>query len=240
MTSRCHRERELRMKRRLETCFRPAGTTVVELLMAMTLFLFIMGVVMHMMSSVHRLAGRGTINLQNLQEARLAISSLRRDFLTACPVFSVNDPGLAREKIRQNPLRLESGSPVADQSIPILVSERELIFQHFILDSAPGQILLSVEPVRYAFDQVSGHLTRTTPRMTTTFQGIRSAAFRVYVQQSNPAVPLLWVSLEIQQSAPGIASGPALALSTTIYSTMAADLKNHPEWYLMTAKQPGQ
>ncbi|HNW36146.1 MAG TPA: hypothetical protein PKM25_14505 [Candidatus Ozemobacteraceae bacterium] len=226
------------MRNQLRIHSRPVGMTLVEILMAMTLFLFIMGMVMHMMTMVQGLTGRGTINLQNLQEARLAMSSLRRDFLTACPVFSANDTDLVREKLRQSPIRLETGVPIADQSIPILVSERELIFQRFIPESAPGQIPLPVEPVHYAFDQATGRLTRTTPRMTTVFQGIRAAAFKVYVQQANPKIPLLWVQLEVRQTTPGVASGPTLALSTTIYSMMAADLMNHPEWYLLAAKRP--
>ncbi|NLI76474.1 MAG: hypothetical protein GX442_08535 [Candidatus Riflebacteria bacterium] len=212
------------------------GTTVVEFLMVMTLFVFILGLVLSMTSRVRFLTGRSTIDLQNLQEARLAVTALRRDFAAAGPVFAGADSQRDRERLRRAPLRRHSGQALTGQSTPILVGERELIFQRFRPGGSAGDPP-AVEPVRYGFDPGTGHLTRTTPGQTTVFTGIRDATFKVYTQPANPEVPLLWVRLEVRQTAPGFASGPTLALTTTLRSTMAADLANHPEWFLQAARQ---
>lgn len=214
------------------------GTTLVELLMAITLFLIVLGAVLHVTSMIRSMTSRGTISLQNLQEARLAISALRRDFLTACPVFSEKDTPRARELLRRDPVRPGATAPVTGQSIPILVSDRELAFHRFVFDPSAGAGPPAIEPVRYTYEPVAERMIRITPRLTTVFRGIRAVSFLVYAQQANPEVPLLWVNLEVRQELAGVATGPTLALSTTVHSAMTADLKNHPEWYLLTARQP--
>ncbi|MFZ2957192.1 MAG: hypothetical protein WA705_09900 [Candidatus Ozemobacteraceae bacterium] len=215
--------------------FRPRiGFGLIETLISFALFMVILGIAVQVVSAVRIQSGRDTVHLRNLQEARLAVSTLRRDFFCSCPVFSKSDTGQDRERIRRQPIQSLTAGAVSVKSMPISVGEEELVFYR----NSKDRNISSVEPVRYSFDKSTGSLTRATPKQTTVFHGLQSVKFKVYVEQANPTVPLLWVHLEIRQSEPGVATGPLLVLSTTMASVQAADTVNHPEWHLLTAASP--
>lgn len=212
---------------------RRAGVSLVELLVTLGLFLLLLMLVMGISDDVRLGFRRGTVNLQNLQEARLALASLRRDFLAAVPVLSLQDPAPVRQRIRRRPLlAIAQGQAANHSSEPILVAPQELSFRMVTgFDAAANPVL---EPVRYTYDAGRQELQRVTPNRTMTFKGVRSLCFSLVAHAAADQIPRVWVAMEVQrEQAPG-QPAPVLSVGTLLTSRTAADLARFPAWNLLT------
>ena len=171
----------------------------------------------------------GTVNLNQMQEARLALSYLRRDFGSASPYFLASDT----VKVRMNPIKLDS-TPISDpyKSSPIQITPTELVFYRFIFDNPIGTMTTTLEQVTYTFDSSAKTLTRRTPNSSVSFTSIKNVNFGIYVHKANPNVPILNVRLEVlDEKTPGSPQNIApLELCTSITSAFMNSNLNNLAW----------
>lgn len=178
----------------------------------------------------------GTVNLQNLQEARLAINYLRRDFASACPLFA--DPfdsstgGYVNLQEVKQQLFVTGNSNNNMNGELMQVHEQGLMFHKFVYGSFGEKP--KVEPVTYQFDESAMTLVRTSPsKGTQVFKGFESVKFALYTHEINSAVPVLWVKFRIHESSNIFGSdsiGKALELTTTITSPFVTDSIKNKYW----------
>lgn len=169
----------------------------------------------------------GTVNLQNLEDARMAINYLRRDFSCACPFLdylydksnlledgswknNVN-PYEELQKLRKNIFNFvsTSGNSIIIDKDQSMAME----FYKFVFD--PGELerpqMSKVEKVHYEFDKQARTLIRSSQKgATVTFKGIEDVKFDLYLlsikldedrykENSVMDVPVLWVSMKIHE-----------------------------------------
>ena len=84
---------------------RRRGITLLELAVTILLGSLVVGIAFGFLSRVRSLYSHGTVNLQNLQDAQLAINSIRRDFFSACPFFGQKVETLAEFQIYEKTRR---------------------------------------------------------------------------------------------------------------------------------------
>ena len=179
---------------------------------------------------------RGSGDLQNLQEARLALAALRRDFAGAVPRLSAAGPGPQRERTRRFPITAAPPGPTARPgsagNAPVRLLPDGIEFQVGRFDSPADDLAPRLDPVSYTFDAKTGTLIRATPGGTTRFRGIREAQFEVFAHAANPDVPLLWVRLVTLADDGAAAGGQPLELATTMASRFIASDRRTPSWNL--------
>ena len=185
----------------------------------------------------------GVVNLQNLQEARLAINYIRRDFSSACPMFA--DPN---EDSKNGYTNLQKArkqlfvTQTTNNSIPgelIQVHSDGLLFHKYVYGSSGEKP--KVETVTYQYDKNAKTLTRTSEtKGIKVFSGIEDLCFALYTHEINPEVPLLWVYIKIQESGNIYGSqeiGNALELTTTISSSFISSSQNNKYWRYETGHE---
>lgn len=212
---------------------RRSAFTMIEMVMSVAVALVVFLLIYKLMSSVSSHYQYGTVNLQNLQEARLAVNHLRRDFSSACPRFK--DGGASADAyIYVNKLRKyifkDPPNWQAKYGDPIQITENGLSFFRFEFDSGSNP---TVEQVQYAFDPATKTLKRKYKGNERSFKGFETVEFRLYTHMVNPAVPLLWVRLLIHEGKEmyGTAEiGKPLELTTTISSNFISSNLNHLTW----------
>lgn len=217
--------------------FRAKGFTTVELLVSIVIASMAILLVTRMVSLMQNYWFVGTVNLSHLQEARLAIDYLRRDFAGACPQLNASDSRALLESTRLMPLTLTSEAIKSATTAPILVQPHSLIFTRFIFQSSGNGNPPLTEQVTYDFNPDSRTLTRTVPGREKIFKNIASASFQVYVTEANPRVPILYVWLKIHDIADLKNNAPkteALELTTSISSSFLAGNLNFPAWNFET------
>jgi type II secretory pathway pseudopilin PulG len=213
--------------------------TMVELLVGFLILSLILLLVNQFISAIRRGFMHGTVNLERLQEARLAISYLRRDFTSASPTVSEKDPSKIRRFILKYPLEL-SGNPVSGfKSSPIQISGSSVTFYRFTSDSTTGLEAPKVFPVSYEFQKSAQTLTRTTPDGQKVFKGFRNVQFQCYVHKSSPEIPLLHVEFEIfeERENKHEEHGKPLVLASTIGSVFVTDSLKNRFWNFTTFQQ---
>ena len=185
----------------------------------------------------------GVVNLQNLQEARLAINYIRRDFSSACPMFA--DPN---EDSKNGYVNLQKArkqlfvTKDTNSSIPgelIQIHSNGLLFHKYVYGSSGEKP--RVETITYQYDGSSKTLTRTSEtKGTKVFTGIDDVRFALYTHEINSNVPLLWVYLKIHESGNTFGSkeiGNALELTTTISSSFICSSQNNKYWRYETGHE---
>lgn len=215
------------------------AVTMVELLFGFLLLSLVLLLVNQFVSGIRSGFMHGTVNLERLQEARLASSYLRRDFTSASPTVSERDPSKIRRFILKYPLEL-SGKPVtAFKSSPIQISGSSVTFYRFTYDSSTGLEAPKVFPVSYEFQKAAQTLTRTTPHGQKVFKGFRNVLFQCYVHKSSPEIPLLHVEFEIfeERGNKHEEQGKPLVLSATIGSVFVNDSLKNRFWNFTTFQQ---
>ncbi len=207
--------------------------TLIEMIASIAVALLVFLMIYKLLSSVRNHYLYGTVNLQNLQDARLAINHLRRDFSSACPRFK--DGGApAGAYIYVNRLRkyIFKDPPgwAPQYGDPIQVTPNGLSFFRFEFDAGSKP---RVEHVLYTFDAATKTLKRKYKGSERSFKGFEAVEFRLYTHMVNPAVPLLWVRLLIHEGKEMYGStniGKPLELTTTISSNFISSSLNNLTW----------
>jgi type II secretory pathway pseudopilin PulG len=213
--------------------------TMVELLVGFLIFSMVLMMVNQFISAIRRGYMHGTVNLERLEEARLAISYLRRDFTSASPTLSEKDPAKIRRFFLKCPFDL-GGKPVTGfKSSPIQVSDSSITFYRFTFESSDGNQAPKVFPVSYEFNKNAQTLTRTTPDGQKVFDGFRNVVFKCYVHKNSPEIPLLHVEFEVfeEKERKHEEQGKPLTLSATIGSVFVTDSLKNPVWNFTTFQQ---
>lgn len=211
------------------------GMTFVELAISLGVGLMVLLMIYRFMSGTRQHYMYGTVNLQNLQEARLAVNYLRRDFSSACP--RIEDPSAASDGyVNLQKIRNQMFVSPTNTAIPggdlIQVLPQGLLFHKFVFGS-PDQNP-RVELIRYEFDQAARVLTRHSESgQIQNFSGIEEVEFRLYCHQLNPKVPVLWVRLKVHEGENTFGTdeiGKALELTTSISSPFIVSSVNNKYW----------
>ncbi|MBU1106045.1 MAG: type II secretion system GspH family protein [Candidatus Riflebacteria bacterium] len=199
--------------------------TLVETLVGFALATALIILVMQLGRITRASVAKGDVDLQNLQEARSAINSLRRDFLVATPLYNTSDGLDIREEIRNNPVLTSDRFSKQQKSRPVIVSDQEIHFCRYTLDQNGNK---TIEEISYVFDKTDKSLIRTTLSGKKVFTGIENARFSVYSHSLDPRVPLLWVALTVENKESG--ESKKLELATTIASSIISQDLNNSHW----------
>lgn len=203
---------------------RRSAFTLVETLVAIVLATCLIILVMQLSGIVRTNVTRGGADLKNLQTARAAVNCLRRDFLTAIPMYVPADGLDTREQIRGNPIET-ANQTVTQQSQPIIVSEHAILFFSNALNEAGNK---TVKKITWAFDPENKALVRNAGDRITRFPGIEKASFARYYHPLNQRVPMIWVNFSVKSIENG--ESKELALATTIASAIISQDINNPFW----------
>lgn len=177
----------------------------------------------------------GTVNLQNLHGAQMAINYLRRDFSSSCPLLAASDQYLTRERVRRQIFNVAGFAPSVSQLIFVDPNTHQLAFHRFLFNTDTSVATPSVERVEYIFDATLRSLKRIVAGRTITFDGFDDVMFKVYVHELNPKIPVLWVKMTVNegrgnQYAGQTGVGSPLELTTSITSSFVNNNINNLTW----------
>jgi prepilin-type N-terminal cleavage/methylation domain-containing protein len=198
----------------------------------------------------------GVSNLESLDEARLAISYLRRDFSTACPFLSVvsdtdsKDPECefaAKNLIRKMVFYQDVGALVSKeiqpgmdiskgQSFPILFSREDsnqVSFFHFNFSSSKNDLSSNVELVEYVFNTKQKILTRKVGTRKIEFKGMESVEFKFFTPQWATETVMLRVNMAVRSGPEHLKKkglGSFVRISTTLNSHFVSSNLCDPFW----------
>lgn len=214
-------------------CSRKA-VTFVELTICIILTSIVMGLIYKMMSHTRQNYMYGVVNLQNLQEARIAINYLTRDFSSCCPGFlSSGDNAFANQQNLRNQI-FDTGSNLNGS---IRVTKDSLLFYKYVYDSE-GETPV-IEEVRYVFNPSSKTLERSsTTKDTLYLKGFKNVEFSLYTHELAKNVPMLWVKFVIHDTPKTLGAtkiGSELELTTTLSSNFIESSKNNKYWRYETS-----
>ena len=231
-------------------CKNRKAITFVELMVCILVASLVFKVIFDFMSNTRNNYIYGVVNLQNLQEARLAINYLRRDFASSCPRFNAptltdNDkkfddnewqkfPNLRGQLFEVSQMDLQS---IGESDQLITVYDHGLRFYKFVSDSTG--VKPKIELVTYQFDSTSHTLLRTsTLKGQQRFSGFEDVEFCLYSHSINPDVPLLWVRFKINEASNVYGANNleknTLELTTTISSSFINSSQNNKYWRYQT------
>ena len=222
---------------------RRKGISFVELMVCIIITAILFKLVYDFMANTRHNYMYGVVNLQNLQETRLAINYLRRDFSSACPKFADpnEDPqnGFVNLQKARKQLFITKNTGEGIPGELIQIHQKGLLFHKYIYGSSNEKP--RVETITYQYDNSSKTLVRTSEtKGTKVFSGIKDVDFALYTHELNPNVPLLWVNLKVQESGNMYGSdgiGKTLELTTTISSSFINSSQNNKYWRYETAHQ---
>lgn len=215
--------------------------TFVELMVCIIVSSLVFTVIYRFMSNTRQNYMFGTVNLQNLQDARLAINYLRRDFAASCPMFAEpsdsNGGYVNLQKVRKQLFVTQNSENLNGDLMQ--VHKNGLLFHKFVYGSF-GEYP-RVEAITYQFDATSQTLTRTSESQgVKTFAGFDEVEFGLYTHEINDKAPVLWVKFKINESSNIYGSdeiGKALELTTTISSPFINSSQNNAYWRYQTGHQ---
>lgn len=193
---------------------RKKGFTLVEAVIAMGMAAGIIILVMNLASVIRGDVAKGTVDLQNLQEARLVINSLRRDFSSAIPLYDSSEDIKIRDQIRNDPM-LYASTYTAHKSRPIILNGQDIIFCKTTADNSGNR---TREEIHYSFDPVSKVLNRQSASGNKVFKGMESIKFDLYYHPLNDEVPMILVTMLIKTKEAN--ETKELELTTTICSSI--------------------
>ncbi len=208
------------------------GFTLIEALVAFFIGTFLLLAIGRGMGVLTWQFRQGSGDLQNLQSARLALASLRRDFSRAVPFLSASDQAAFREVSRRFPISFGPRGAGTGNSSPIRLLLDGIEFFAFGMDCPKDQMVPPLELIRYSFDPKTRTLVRSTPKGRTEFHGILNARFKAYAHEASPEVPLLWVSFEVLEDQDNGQAPQPLAMAATLGSRFIAADRRNPHWNL--------
>jgi type II secretory pathway component PulJ len=222
------------------------GASLLEVIITILLGSLVLGVAFGVLSQVRHHFRHGTVNLQNLQAAQLAMNSIRRDFFSSCPFFGQEGKTFEDFRTYERTRRrmFDFGSETEKSGLGknklITINGNRMEFYRFLFDFAPGESsadapVLPVQKVVYSFDPERRVLTREVGnRETKSYHGIEEVTFRLYVHELQPEVPLLHVTLVVHEGSP---SGPVssvvgkrLELASSITSAYLNSSAQNLDW----------
>lgn len=228
--------------------------TLMELMVGLALTMLIIFVAHEFTTGTRRQYMSGTVNLQNLQDARLAINYLRRDFSCACPQIkypledneiTISNKDDVEKEAYKNLLELRAqifasssfkeskrGKLIELSSNEVGGNSSHIAFYKYVFGSKNTKPKVAF--VYYYFDKASRTLTReSTEGGRQTFSGFVDVAFNLYVHKLDENVPILWVSFKIHEGAQTFGSddvGAPLELVTSITSPYLTSLMRNKNW----------
>lgn len=211
-----------------------SGITFIEIMVCVIIASLVFKVVHDFMSNTRQNYMYGTVNLQNLQDARLFINYLRRDFASSCPSFVDPDEDPAEGYINLQKVRKQlfvTGESNQELNGDLIqVHAHGLLFHKFVYGSYGEKP--KVERVSYQFDSVSKTMTRSSEtKGSKTFTGFEEVEFALYTHETNPNIPVLWVKCRIHDAKYNSAEiGKALELTTTVSSPFITGSQNNRYW----------
>lgn len=193
--------------------------TLIEALIGMCVIVILFSAIFKITGFVGHNVVKETAELQNLQNVRSAINSIRRDFIVATPKYVANTDFGDNYNIRLDPIISESYNK--DGSQPMQIQLDNLLLYR---KTDAGYY----EEISYVFNENDQMLIRTSSLgKERRYTGIKKAEFKLYYldQQLNPYIPLLWVSMTVE-SGHG-KDKKALTVGTSLAAnTICQDLNN--------------
>jgi len=219
---------------------RSRGFTFIEMSMSVAIALVVFLMIYRFMSSTRQHYMYGTVNLQNLQEARMAINYLRRDFSCATPYIGgqgqVNFVNM--QKARNFVFETPGWSPIAAVNL-IKCDSDSISIPKFAFGSPDEEP--RIEYVTYTYEPgniLSRKLVDSTGNLKkeVKFSGIENVEFKLYTHQLNPNVPVLWVKLLVHDKSTYGSDeiGKALEVTSSISSPFITSLVNNRNWRFET------
>ncbi len=214
--------------------------TFVEMTVSIVIALVVFLMIYRFLSNTRHHYMYGTVNLQNLQEARQALNYLRRDFSCACP--RIEDPDTAGyvtlQKVRKQ-VFVTSSWPSETEGDLIQIHPHGLLFYKFVFGTS--SVKPRVEQVAYEFDPAEKVLIRRSAGdRVQKFSGFENVEFKLYAHQLNPKVPVLWVSFKVHEGENIFGKdsiGKALELTTSITSHFITSSINNKYWRYETGHE---
>jgi len=201
------------------------GFTLVEILVAFSLAVAVITISLKLSSYVRTNFVAGTVDIDNLQQARAAINSIRRDFLVAHPSIEPSEGTDIREKIRNNPMILTSHFSARQKSRPVIISDKEIhLFKSRLDENGRKQI----EEISYVFDAAEKSLVRVSGDVRKQYTGIENVKFVLYPHQLNKKISMVWISILASHQESG--ESRQLEIATTIASSIIGSDLNRQYW----------
>ena len=193
------------------------GFTLVESIIAIGMASALIILVMKLSSAIRGDVVKGTVDLQNLQDARLVINSLRRDFTCAMPYYDPSDKQEDIDSVRNNPVwYAETYTDSSKKSKPIIIYKYHLNFVKPVYDSSGN---LNMEEITYVFDGMNKTLIRhSSISGDKHFKGMDNIEFGLYYHPVETDIPMLLVSMTIRTTEAG--ETKTLPLTTTMCSNI--------------------
>lgn len=205
------------------------GVTLVEIMIGTVLVVMLIAASIGMIRFVGRHQAVGTSDLRELQDARLAISHLRRDFRSATSNAEQNVPLLKQRKLHRNPLA-QAGTWQAETGItPIIVDSSSIQFFKHSFDTDITHTKPELQQIMYHIDSTRKCLIRSGPGFETAFTSIINADFRIYGHPLNKEIPVLLVKFDIM--AEDLESHENMEFVTTISSSVISQKINNLSWH---------
>lgn len=194
--------------------------TLIEVVVAVAMAAGLLILVMKMFGYIRGDVAKGTVDLQNLQDARLVINSLRRDFTCAVPIYDSSESLTIRDEVRANPILKTSTFTKNQKSRPIIVSNTEINFG--ILDKSGN-----LNEVHYYFNPTTKTLNRKSSEGEKAFKGIENIYFELYYHplKDKIQIPMLLVTILIKTKDSNVTR--ELPITTTMCSSVISkDIEN--------------
>ncbi|PKL46122.1 MAG: hypothetical protein CVV42_17735 [Candidatus Riflebacteria bacterium HGW-Riflebacteria-2] len=214
--------------------------TFVEMSMSVAIALLVFLMIYRFMSTTRMHYMYGTVNLQNLQEARMAINYLRRDFSCATPyIAGQGQVGFFTMQKAQN-FVFETTGWTATAGVNLIKCDSDSLSIPKFAFGSPDEDP-RIEYVTYTYEpgnilsrkllDASGNL-----RKEVKFSGIENVEFKLYTHKLNANVPVLWVKLLVHDKSTYGSDeiGKALEVTASISSPFINSLVNHRNWRFET------
>ena len=197
--------------------------TLIEVVVAIAMAAGLLILVLKMFGYIRGDVAKGTVDLQNLQDARLVINSLRRDFTCAIPIYDTSESITIRDEVRANPILKASTFTKNQKSRPIIISNTEINFG--ILDKSGN-----LKEVHYYFNPTTKTLNRRSTDGEKAFKGIENINFELYYHpiKEELHIPMLLVTILIKTKESNVTR--ELPITTTMCSTVISKDVENLDW----------
>ncbi|MBI3038112.1 hypothetical protein HYY75_03530 [bacterium] len=225
---------------------RNSAFTAIELVISIGVAIVAFSLIYTFLSRTRFHFMHGSVNLANLQEARMAINYLRRDFAAAVPFIAKSANYGTLERVRRFVFSTGVWKPLEAEGELIQVEPTKLSFHRFIFEPSEKQSetrFPKVELVKYDFDSSKGELHRSVnsgkPQV---FRGFENVEFKIYVHYEIRNVPVLWVKLVLNEGKDipyggQKGMGKPLEVTTSITSQFINSTLNNLYWNYETGHQ---
>jgi len=209
-----------------------SGFTLVETVIGALLISCLLAMSFNVFSYINSQRTRGSVDLQELQGARLTINSLRRDFRCAAPFIPKTATLAQKMQARCMPVVETKSFVKGNATVPILISASEIHLFRQLYATPELTTTPATEEINYHMDGARKCLVRSSAGKEQVFSDIRGATFELYAHPLKPEIPMLLVTLVIDADTKKTGQGQNfLELTTTISSSVANQNINNPYWH---------